>query len=290
MHRSLSTSEYRDQTFEVRNVATTQREGAAFDCLSARSKRPEQGQMHRRVRPSRGSCMLGVVEDSKRQTSDDPARNWFGRYTVGARLYDVLSLEWPIYRAARRVAIDMMCLRRGDCILDIGCGTGLNFSLLQEAVGPTGRIIGIDLSPSMLAQAQARVQRNAWQNTRLIRGDAGAGRVGDLIGGGPVDGTLTTYALSIIDHGQVAWESMLQVTRPGGRVAVVDLALPTGGWSVMAPLARLACMTGGVDRHREPWRWAVADLTGVQERTLRGGHIRVAAGAVAARASRGDGR
>ncbi|HEU5006852.1 MAG TPA: hypothetical protein VFT67_07770, partial [Jatrophihabitantaceae bacterium] len=53
-----------------------------------------------------------------------------------------------------------------------------------------------------------------------------------------------------------------------------------GWWSVLAPLARLACFTGGVDLHREPGRWVVRDTSNVEQRTLRAGHITVAAGTV----------
>jgi len=207
----------------------------------------------------------------------------FGRYTVGARCYDVVSGEWPVYRAGRRAGVEMLGLQPGDRVLDLGCGTGLNFGLLEAAVGPTGTIVGVDLSAAMLAQADARKQRHGWANVSLVQADAGSGDLTGVLGAGSADAALFTYALSVIDGGVAAWLSALAATRAGGRVAVVDLALPAGGWAVLAPLARIACFTGGVDLDRKPWRWVVRDTRDVEQRMLRAGHIQVAAGTVPAR-------
>lgn len=206
----------------------------------------------------------------------------FARYTLGARVYDALSLEWPVYRPGRLAGIDLLRLQPGDRVLDVGCGTGLNFPVLDAAVGPTGTIVGVDLSGQMLARAHARVQRHGWGNVCLIRADAGTCDLAGLFSDAAYDAVLATFALSVIGDGPAAWRSALAATRPGGRIAVVDLALPSGRWSVLAPLARLACFTGGVDLNRRPWRWVTRDLGDVERRSLRGGHIRVAAGSVPA--------
>ena len=62
-------------------------------------------------------------------------RGPFRRYTVGAWLFDALSLEWPVYDAGRVAGISALLLRPGALVLDIGCGTGLNFPLLREPSG-----------------------------------------------------------------------------------------------------------------------------------------------------------
>lgn len=212
----------------------------------------------------------------------------FGRYTVGARFYDLLSLEWPIYRVGRQAAIETLGLQAGDQVLDIGCGTGLNFALLAAAVGPTGTIVGVDFSASMLARAYARVRRHGWRNVSLVQADVGMGHLAGEFGAGWFDAVLATFALSVIDDGASAWRSSLDATRPGGRVAVTDLALPTGRWAMLAPLARLACFAGGVDLTRQPWDWVARDTADATHRMLRGGHIQVAAGTVAGPSSRPD--
>lgn len=79
------------------------------------------------------------------------------RYNFTANLYYLAGFrEW----AYRQRAVEALNLQQGDTVVEIGCGTGLNFSLLHQAVGPTGRVIGVDLTDAMLAQARQRVAEN----------------------------------------------------------------------------------------------------------------------------------
>jgi precorrin-6B methylase 2 len=71
----------------------------------------------------------------------------------------------------RRAAVARLAPQPGDVVLDIGCGTGLNFAAIQEAIGPTGRVIGVELNPRMLELAQARVKRHGWTNVELVQAD-----------------------------------------------------------------------------------------------------------------------
>ena len=68
----------------------------------------------------------------------------------------------------REQLVGRLRLRRADTVLDIGCGSGLNFPALHARVGPHGRIIGIDDSPRLLALARSEAQRRGWNNITLI--------------------------------------------------------------------------------------------------------------------------
>ncbi len=60
----------------------------------------------------------------------------------------------------------------GDTVVEFGCGPGVNVSALREAVGPTGRVVGVDLTGAMLDRARGLAQRRGWQNVEFVRGDA----------------------------------------------------------------------------------------------------------------------
>jgi SAM-dependent methyltransferase len=91
------------------------------------------------------------------------------RYAALAQAYDVRTAAGQPYR---RRAVERVAARPGEVIIDVGCGTGLNFAQLQAAIGPTGRLIGIDLSPEMLAEARARIERHGWSNVQLVESAA----------------------------------------------------------------------------------------------------------------------
>src|ERR1700742_720371 len=147
-------------------------------------------------------------------------------YRKKAKRYDVTSRLYPVpgypQRAQRLQAVRALGLRPGDTVVDMACGTGLNFPLLQSVVGPGGRIVGVDLTDAMLARAQDRVKANGWGNVSLVQADA-AGF--DFPAG--VNAILSTYALTqvpecaeVIAHGAAALSA-------GGRWAVLDLKVPS---------------------------------------------------------------
>jgi ubiquinone/menaquinone biosynthesis C-methylase UbiE len=176
-------------------------------------------------------------------------------YRKKAKHYDVTSRLYPApgypQRAQRLRAVQALGLRAGDSVVDIACGTGLNFPLLQEAIGPGGRIVGVDLTDAMLARAQDRIEANGWRNVSLVQADA-AGF--DFPAG--TDAILSTYALSqvpecaaVIAHGAAALSG-------GGRWAVLDLKVPgsTPRWLAQLGIAMVRPFAA-IDEWvmRRPW-------------------------------------
>src|SRR5579871_4701223 len=93
-------------------------------------------------------------------------------YRKKAKHYDITSRLYPVpgypERTQRRRAIQALGLRAGDSVIDIACGTGLNFPLIEEAIGPDGRIVGVDLTDAMLGRAEDRIAANGWRNVSLV--------------------------------------------------------------------------------------------------------------------------
>jgi ubiquinone/menaquinone biosynthesis C-methylase UbiE len=87
------------------------------------------------------------------------------QYRLRARFYDAqLALAEPV----RRRAIERLGLRRGETVLDVGCGTGLSFELLEQRIGhDAGKIVGIEQSSDMIEQARARAERNRFENLSI---------------------------------------------------------------------------------------------------------------------------
>ncbi len=146
-------------------------------------------------------------------------------YRKKAKHYDVTSRLYPApgypQRAQRLKAVRALGLRAGDRVIDIACGTGLNFPLIEEAIGPGGRIVGVDLTDAMLSRAQYRIAANGWRNVSLVQADAaGFGFPAE------VDAILSTYALSQVPECAQVIARGAAALSAGGRWAVLDLKVP----------------------------------------------------------------
>ncbi len=124
----------------------------------------------------------------------------------------------------RRRMVSRLDLSAGDRVLDIGCGTGLNFNALVDAVGPTGEVVGIDLTNEMLAQADHRIEQNRWINVRTQQADATA----LPFEAGEFSAVCSTLAFSVIPDTRKALEQAQRVLKPGGRISLLDCP-PLGG-------------------------------------------------------------
>ncbi|HEX2909826.1 MAG TPA: methyltransferase domain-containing protein, partial [Chloroflexia bacterium] len=112
-------------------------------------------------------------------------------YRKRAKGYDTSGIS--SFEAWRKDAVKLLELKRGDVVVDMGCGTGLNFAFLEEAIGPEGKIIGVDLTDAMLEQARRRIADHGWENVELVQNDATQFEFPTQ-----VDGIISTFALTFI--------------------------------------------------------------------------------------------
>jgi len=176
-------------------------------------------------------------------------------YRRRARRYDLTShLYWLIgYRLDRyrREGVDALHLSPGDTVVELGCGTGHNLGRLVEAVGPTGRVIGVDLTDAMLSQARRRAAGAGWHNVELVQVNAEAFAFPPRVGG-----VLSTYALTLVPSFDEVIRRAAEALAPGKRMAVVDFKAPEGWprWALRAivPFLHPFGVTLGLEE-RHPW-------------------------------------
>jgi len=141
-------------------------------------------------------------------------------YQSAAKYYDFALLLYGligIRKAYRLRAVKLLRLQRGDRVVELGCGTGINFPLIVEQIGPEGRLIGVDLSPKMLACARERVERAGWKNIELVQSDIVAYNFPE-----GVNGVLSTGVFGYIADYDRVIKAASHALVPGGRLAIMD--------------------------------------------------------------------
>jgi S-adenosylmethionine-diacylgycerolhomoserine-N-methlytransferase len=213
------------------------------------------------------------------------------RYERLARIYDWANLEPLLYARARARAIELVELRPGAKVLDVACGTGVNFAPIEQRIGPSGRLVGVDLTPQMLGRARARATRRDWHNVRLYETDASqlsAKRLellGALEPGEQFDAALCTLGLSVIPEWERAWLAMLSVVRAGGKVAIMDAGHPdtpgaAGEVIAARPLAWILGRFFAAACSRRPWELVARATDGPALERFTWGYVVAAAGRV----------
>jgi SAM-dependent methyltransferase len=176
----------------------------------------------------------------------------------------------------QRMAVERLELRSGEAVIDVACGTGVNFPLLQAEVGPTGRIVGIDLSPEMLAQARDRVAAEGWRNVTLIEAPVEEAQFEER-----ADAALFSFTHDVLQS-PAAVANVVANLREGARVASVGAKLGPR-WNVpvnffVRRAARPYLTTfSGLDR---PWRELERYTGEMQHRSLALGGAHVAWGRI----------
>ena len=178
-------------------------------------------------------------------------------------------LQIRLGEGLRTRAFRRFLVRPGDTVLDVGCGTGLSFRHIEHAVGPSGRLIGIEPSAEMLALARVRVQAEGWTNVTLIHAPADNA----VIPGG-ID-AIVIFRVHEVMHSVGALQNVFRSARPGARVLAVGVKWAP--WWMFPLNLAILMLTRSVTTtrrgFRQPWSLMTEFVPDLQVRSVAlGGH------------------
>ena len=217
-----------------------------------------------------------------RRDDDVTDASWVAqRYDRIAAAYDLLAApyDWIDGRRLARRAIAELRLAPGDTAVALGTGTGWSLPLLADDVGPTGRVVGIDLSEGMLERARQRVDRAGISD----RVDLVAADMRDVELPPDTRGALAAFSAEMVtDHRQLVDHLRRQLS-PGARIAFTGLREPETwpDWLVRLGIAANRIFgTRPLHRDMAPWQPLLDHLDDTTYEQDFGGVVYLAAGTV----------
>jgi arsenite methyltransferase len=142
--------------------------------------------------------------------------------------------------------VSRLDLKPGETVLDLGSGPGLDALLAAKAVGPTGRVIGVDMTDEMLERATATAAKAGAAQVEFRKGRLEALPVADA----SVDAVTSNCVINLVPDKAAVFGEMARVLRPGGRAVVSDIVLdrPLPQAVAQDVLAWCGCVAGAAPR------------------------------------------
>ena len=193
-------------------------------------------------------------------------------YDFALKLYALVGIG----KTFRKKAVSLLDLKRGDCVVELGCGTGVNFPFIIKRIGLEGRLIGVDISPKMLDGARRRIERAGWKNVELVQED-----VASYSYPAGVNAVLSTGVFGYVNNYDQVIELAAQAIVPGGRIAIMDGKCPDRMPTWVFKLFVWASRPFGVTRDyfdKRTWESVERYFLGTQFEDMYGGMLFLSSG------------
>jgi len=141
-----------------------------------------------------------------------------------------------------------LALEPGETVLDLGSGAGIDALLAGHAVGPSGHVIGVDMTPEMLARARANAAEAGLAHVEFREG-----RLEELpVADGTVDAVTSNCVINLVPDKAAVFREIHRVLRPGGRLVISDIVLdgPLPEALTADLLSYVGCVAGALERDR----------------------------------------
>ena len=142
-------------------------------------------------------------------------------------------------------------IKAGETVLDLGSGAGFDAFLAARAVGPAGRVIGVDMTPQMIVRARENLKQTAFQNIEFREGEIESLPVADS----SVDVIISNCVINLSPEKERAFREMFRVLRPGGRLAIADIVLDDAGQKIEAAEVDWSGCVAGAERVSRLRQW-----------------------------------
>ena len=153
-------------------------------------------------------------------------------------------------------------LKPGETVLDLGSGAGFDCFLAANAVGPEGRVIGVDMTEEMIARARENAEKGGYENVEFRLGE-----IEDLpVEDASVDVVISNCVINLVPSKQQAFAEAGRILKPGGRLHVSDIVLdgelpPAFAGSIDA---YVGCVAGAVSRETYLTAMQAAGLVNIE--------------------------